>query len=231
MRLAIITGASDGLGKAIADVLMKNKIKVVNISRTPSTLKGIENISCDLSKQEDIDRAVDIIKSKYSNFNILINNAAIVGYEKTNEITYEKFERTWKINAIAPLYLISKLFDLIVKNEADIINIGTTNSQHAHPGLENQLAYCASKYGLRGGSYNISAELKKTKSRLIHIYMGGFQSKMHEKDYGLVMTDPENWLKTTDLAEIILFLINLPKQIEISEITINRKGRRDGVKT
>lgn len=92
--------------------------------------------------------------------------------------------------------------------------------------LENQLAYCATKYGLRGGSYNISNCLKNTRSRLIHIYMGGFQSKMHEKDYGNVMTDPENWMKTTDLADIVLYLINLPKQIEISEITINRKGRR-----
>ena len=49
---------------------------------------------------------------------------------------------------------------------------------------------------------------------------------MHEKDYGNIMKDPENWMKTTDLADIMLYLINLPKQIEISEITINRKNRR-----
>lgn len=226
MKTIIITGASDGLGKAIAKVCLDNKWRVVNISRTKSDLEGIENITCDLANEQDINNAVEIIKSKYSDFKVLINNAAIVGYSKINEINYEKFENTWKINTIAPLYLISRLFDLIVKNEADVINIGTTHSQHAHAGMENQLAYCASKYGLRGGSYNIAMELKKTKSRLIHVYMGGFQSKMHEKDYGLVMTDPENWLKTTDLADIILYLINIPKQIEISEITINRKQRR-----
>lgn len=187
---------------------------------------GVDNISCDLSVQSDIDKAVEIIKEKYSDFDVLINNAAIVGYSKINELDYEKFLKTWKVNTIAPLYLISKLFDLIVKNEADVINIGTTHSQHAHPGIENQLAYVATKYGLRGGSYNISMELKKTKSRLIHIYMGGFQSKMHEKDYGNVMTDPENWMKPSELADLILQILNLPKQIEISEITVNRKGRR-----
>lgn len=179
-----------------------------------------------MSVQSDIDNAIQIIKEKYSDFDVLINNAAVVGYSPINELEYEKFERTWKINTIAPLYLISKLFDLIVKNEADVINIGTTHSQHAHPGIENQLAYVATKYGLRGGSYNISLELKKTKSRLVHVYMGGFQSKMHEKDYGNVMTDPENWMKPSELAELLLQIINLPKQIEISEITINRKGRR-----
>ena len=226
MKTVLITGASDGLGKAIAKTCLENGMKVVNISRSASDLVGIENIKCDLSKEEDIENAVKIIKEKYSDFGVLINNAAIVGYSKINELSYEKFERTWKINTIAPLYLISRLYDLIVKNEADVINIGTTHSQHAHPGMENQLAYCASKYGLRGGSYNIGLELKKTKARLIHVYMGGFQSKMHEKDYGNVMTDPENWMKPSELANIILYLINLPKQIEISEITINRKGRR-----
>lgn len=187
---------------------------------------GVDNILCDLSIEKDIENAVTEIKKNYSKFDVLINNAAIVGYSKINEIDYEKFEKTWKVNTIAPLYLISRLFDLIVKNEADVINIGTTHSQHAHPGIENQLAYVATKYGLRGGSYNISMELKKTKSRLIHVYMGGFQSKMHEKDYGNVMTDPENWMKPSELTELIVYLLNLPKQIEISEITVNRKGRR-----
>lgn len=187
---------------------------------------GVDNILCDLSIEKDIENAVAEIKKNYSKFDVLINNAAIVGYSKINEIDYEKFEKTWKVNAIAPLYIISRLFDLIVENEADVINIGTTHSQHAHPGIENQLAYVATKYGLRGGSYNISMELKKTKSRLVHVYMGGFQSKMHEKDYGNVMTDPENWMKPSELAELIVYLLNLPKQIEISEITVNRKGRR-----
>lgn len=187
---------------------------------------GVDNILCDLSIEKDIEDAVAEIKKNYSKFDVLINNAAIVGYSKINEIDYEKFEKTWKVNTIAPLYIISRLFDLIVENEADVINIGTTHSQHAHPGIENQLAYVATKYGLRGGSYNISMELKKTKSRLVHVYMGGFQSKMHEKDYGNVMIDPENWMKPSELAELIVYLLNLPKQIEISEITVNRKGRR-----
>ncbi len=226
MKTVIITGASDGLGKAITQKCVDDGMKVVNISRSKCPVVGVDNILCDLSIEKDIENAVAEIKKKYSKFDVLINNAAIVGYSKINEIDYEKFEKTWKVNTIAPLYLISKLFDLIVENEADVINIGTTHSQHAHPGIENQLAYVATKYGLRGGSYNISMELKKTKSRLVHVYMGGFQSKMHEKDYGNVMTDPENWMKPSELAELITYLINLPKQIEISEITVNRKGRR-----
>jgi len=214
------------LGKALAELCVKQKMRVVNISRSACTVKGVENISCDLANESDLENAVATIKSKYADFSVLVNNAAIVGYSKINEIEYKKFENAWKVNAIAPLFLISKLYDLIVKNEADIINVGTTHSQHASPGAESQLAYCASKHGLRGGSHNIAMELKKTKSRMIHVHMGGFQSKMHEKDYGNIMTDPENWMKPSEVAEILLYVVNLPKQIEISEITIARKGRR-----
>ena len=226
MKTIIITGASDGLGSALAELCLKNKMRVVNISRTPSNLKGVENIICDLADERDLENAVEIIKNKYADFSVLVNNAAIVGLEKINEITYKKFENTWKINAIAPLFLVSKLFDLIVKNEADVVNVGTTHSNHAHPGVENQLAYVSSKYGLRGGSYNIALELKKTKSRLVHVHLGGMNTTMHKKDYGIEMLDPENWMNPSDIADLLLYLVNLPKQIEISEITINRKARR-----
>ncbi|MCL2228336.1 MAG: SDR family oxidoreductase [Firmicutes bacterium] len=225
-KTIIITGASDGLGKALAQLCIKNKFGVINISRTPCTIKGVENISCDLSNEDDLLKTIEIIKTKYSDFSVLVNNAAIVGHSEINKLDFSKLEKTFKINTIAPLFLVSKLFDLIVKNQADIINVGTTHSQHAHPGMEGQLAYVSSKYGLRGGSYNIAKELKETKSRMIHVHLGGFQSKMHEKDYGNVMQDPQNWMTPSDIAEILLYLVGLPKQIEISEITINRKTRR-----
>lgn len=146
--------------------------------------------------------------------------------EKINEITYEKFDRAYKINTIAPLYFLSALYDLIVQNEADILNIGTTASAPLKAGFPDQLAYTTTKYALRGGSYNFGLELKSTKSRVIHINLGGMNTKMHEKDYGIKIEDPNIWMNPSDIADIVIYLLNLPKQIEISEITINRKGRR-----
>ena len=226
MKKVIIIGASDGLGKAVAKLCLTEDIKVVNISRTPCDINGVENIRCDLSNETDINEAVEEIKLKHSDFNAIINCAAIVGMEKINEITYAKFEKTFKVNTIAPLYFFSLLFDDIVKNEADILNIGTTASAPMKAGFPDQLAYTTTKYGLRGGSYNLGLELKSTKSRVIHINLGGMNTKMHEKDYGVKIEDPNAWMNPADIAGIILYLLNLPKQIEISEITINRKGRR-----
>ena len=144
--------------------------------------------------------------------------------EKINEITYSKFERAFKINTIAPLYFLSSLFDNIVKNEADILNIGTTADLKA--GFVDQLAYTSTKYGLRGGSYNLGLELSKTKSRMIYIHCGGMNTQMHEKDYGKKIEDPTEWMNPDDIASIVLYLLRLPKQVEVTEITISRKKRR-----
>ena len=226
MKKIIILGASDGLGKAIANLCLKEKIKVINVSRTACDMPGVINLACDLSIEEDINNTSNLIKEKYNDFDAIINCAAIVAMEKINNITYSKFERAFKINTIAPLYLLSLLFDNIVKNEADILNIGTTADLKA--GFNDQLAYTSTKYGLRGGSYNIGLELAKTKSRMIYVHCGGMNTKMHEKDYGLKIDNPEEWMNPLDVADIILYLLKLPKQIEITEITISRKKRRLG---
>ncbi len=224
MKKVIILGASDGLGKAIASLCNSEKIEVINISRATCDISGVVNIACDLSIEKDIESAVSVIKEKYSDFDAIINCAAIVAMEKINEITYPKFEKAFRVNTIAPLYFLSSLFDTIVKNEADILNIGTTADLKA--GFNDQLAYTSTKYGLRGGSYNIGLELAKTKSRVIYVHCGGMNTQMHEKDYGKKIEDPTDWMDPSDVADIVLYLLGLPKQIEITEITINRKKRR-----
>ena len=91
MIKVIILGASDGLGKAIASLCNSEKIEVINISRTPCDISGVINVPCDLSVEKDIDNAVNLIKEKYSDFDAIINCAAIVAMEKINKITYPKF--------------------------------------------------------------------------------------------------------------------------------------------
>jgi len=224
MKKVIILGASDGLGKAIASLCKSENLEIINISRTPCDISGVVNIACDLSVEKDIDNAVNEIKEKHSDFDAIINCAAIVAMEKINKITYSKFQKAFKINTIAPLYFLSSLFDNIVKNEADILNIGTTADLKA--GFNDQLAYTSTKYGLRGGSYNIGLELANTKSRMIYVHCGGMNTQMHEKDYGLKIEDPTEWMDPRDVANIVLYLLKLPKQIEITDITINRKKGR-----
>ncbi|MCL1902216.1 MAG: SDR family oxidoreductase [Alphaproteobacteria bacterium] len=222
MKRIILIGGSDGLGHAFAELCAASGIEIVNLSRTPSDAATV-NIKCDLSRESDINAAVNEIKSKYSEFSAIVNSAAIVGMEKINEITWEKFNKTWVINAIGPLYLMSQLFDNIKRNSADILNIGTTAI--LKEGYENQLGYLSSKWGLLGGSQNLRLELKGTLCRVIHAHVGGMNTRLHYKDYGATIDDDSDWMNPKDVAVIMLRTLQQPKQIEITEITIARKKK------
>lgn len=214
-----------GSERRLENFVFGGGVEVVALCRTKPDYK-CQFIECDLASEKQVISACEKIKEKFGQFDAIIHSAAIVGMEKINQITYEKFETTWKINTISPLFILSQLYDLVVENEADIITVGTTASAPMRQGFANQLAYTATKYGLRGGNYNFALELKSTKSRVIHINLGGMDTKMHEKDYGIKIEDHNAWMKPDDIAKIMMDLLRVPKNIEISEITINRKGRR-----
>lgn len=76
---------------------------------------------------------------------------------------------------------------------------------------------------MRGTSYNLQLELKNLKSRVIQFNVGGMNTRMHSKYTGKEIQHPEEWMDPKDIAEMMLYILRLPKQIEISEIAINRK--------
>ena len=220
MRTIILTGASDGLGKEFAQIGVKNNIKIIALCRTKPDYE-CEWIKVDLTDETSITRACNTIKETYNQFDALINCAGVLGIQKLEEITYECLDNVMKINSIALIFLISQLIDLIKENEADIINVGSTSgTKQGYPG---QLAYTTSKWALRGTSYNLQLELKKYKSRVIELNVGGMNTRLHEKSTGKKIENPEEWMKPEDIANLMLYILNLPKNVEVSEITINRK--------
>ncbi len=176
----------------------------------------------DLTNEKSMLNACKIIKEKYKEFEAFINCAGVPGIQELDKITYSCLENLMKINSIAPMFLVSQLIGLIKENAADIINVGSTIG--LKQGYENQLAYTTSKWALRGTSYNLQLELKKYNCRVIQFNVGGMNTRMHEKYTGIKIENPDLWMNPSDIAEIMLYTLSLPKKIEISEITINRKN-------
>ncbi len=193
---------------------------IIALCRTRPDYK-CDFIPTDLTIPESIKKACDGIKTRYTKIDCVINCAGVPGIEELNKITYECLDRTMKINSLAPMYIVSQLFDLIKSSEADIINIGSTIG--LKQGCPNQLAYTTSKWAIRGTSYNLQLELAKTKSRVIQLSVGGMNTRMHTKVTGKEIERPQDWMNPGDVADIIFYIMCLPKNIEISDITINRK--------
>jgi short-subunit dehydrogenase len=222
--MIVITGASDGLGLAIAKLLTSKSHKVVSLSRTKPKEEAISWIKTDLTDDRSIADAVQQILAGSDHIEALINCAAVTSYEDLNALTSSELDRMFKTNVTAPMYLTSQLLDRLKQDGADILNVGATIALKS--GYAQQSVYSTTKWALRGFTQNLADELKPTPCRVISVLLGGFNSNMHEKVTGKSIADPENWMSVEDIAKCISQILELPKNMEISEIIINRKARR-----
>lgn len=219
MPKAIITGVSEGLGYEVSKLLLSKRWEVLGISRSKPDLK-IEHVAADLTKEEDLNKVIEKIRADFSDFSVLINCAGKLNIVPPTEVDYAETENLFKLNVLAPLYLSSKLLDLVKENEATIVNIGSSIGFKAY---EGQAAYGTSKWAIRGLNHNLQLELKATKARVIGFNPGGFKSRIFEKATGETTTDWSGWMDPKEIAKLILQTIELPKNMEVSEIVVNRK--------
>ena len=149
----LITGATRGIGKAIAEKLDGN---IFAVGRDENLLKNYKNyIIADLSQKEDLEKLGEYIKAK--KIDVIINNAGEYIYSQIENTDYEQLEHIIKVNLEAPLYLISKAIPYMKEiGWGRIINIGSISGVM---GEACASLYSASKSGLIGATKALALEL------------------------------------------------------------------------
>jgi NADP-dependent 3-hydroxy acid dehydrogenase YdfG len=216
--MIIITGASDGLGLHIAKVYKDAGRQVINISRRESQYADI-NILTDLSEEGSIRSAAAKVLAIGEPVEALVNCAGVMSLEPLNHVSGDELDRTFDVNVKGPILLVSSLVDRLKEDRADIVNVASTVGLKAYP---DQAAYGASKWAMRGFSQNLQLELKNT-NRVISFCVGGFKSDIVKKITGEGLSDPENWMEPQDVAAFMKQILDLPSNMEVSEIIINRR--------
>lgn len=218
--MIVITGASDGLGQALAELYVRQGKRVIGLSRGKCDPR-IEHIQTDLRDEASISKAAEKINKDKETLEVLINAAGVLSVEKIEQLSAEQVDKVLETNIRAPLLLTSLLFEKIKRDGTDIVNIASTIGHKAYAG---QAAYGASKWAMRGLSANLQLELKNCASRVISFCPGGFKTKLFEKATGVDNTTKEgDWMHVEEVAGLIKKLLELPKNMEVSEIIINRK--------
>lgn len=219
MKRIIITWVSEWLWLEIAKVYLENWYEVIGISRNKPNL-NIIHLKTDLTQEEDIEKTTKIIKDKYWDFEVLINCAWMMIVEELEELSYTNTEKLMKLNVIAPMIFTSKLMKNIKKNSSDIVNVastvGTTKS------CKKQCAYSASKIAVKWITENFQLELKESQSRVMGFNIWWFKSAFFEKATW-IKVDLSKFMNAQDIAQFIKQILDLPKNMEVSEIVINRK--------
>ncbi|MEK6811880.1 MAG: SDR family NAD(P)-dependent oxidoreductase [Nanoarchaeota archaeon] len=211
MKKAIITGASSGLGLEIGKLLQKEGIDIVNLSRNKSSF---ENVVVNLADDKQVLNVIELIKKKHSDFDVLVLNAGIMPDAALGAIDFD-IDNLFQINISASIKLVNGLLPLIKKNHCDIVVVGSTSSFNHFPGNG---AYTATKYAVLGFIKALQTELKQDDVRVIGFHPGGFNSNL--RGHGVFK---EGYMDPKYLASLLLSLLRLPRNMEVSEIIINRR--------
>ncbi len=218
----VITGASEGLGLELALMLAAKNKTVVCLSRHDPHVPGVIWLQTDLTKEVSVEAVSEEILSRAEPLEALINCAGVMGYETAGQkFTFAELDRLFQTNIAGAMLLTARLMDRIKKDKADIVNVASTVGARAND--ETRSAYSVSKWAMRGYSANLQLQLKDTKCRVISFCPGGFKSRIAEKVTGVKTTDPENWMEAKDVALCLLQTLALPKNMQVTEIIIDRK--------
>lgn len=176
----LITGASSGIGKACAEIFLKNKHTVYNLSRTPSSVPNIINIKCDITNPSDIKEAFKQIPK----LDVLINNA---GFGISGALEYTKLEdlkKQFELNIFAQVEVTKAAIPLLRKSKkAKIIFTSSAASVFSIP---FQSFYSATKSAIETIAASLSTELKAFKIQVGYVRLGDIKTGFTDnraKDY------------------------------------------------
>ncbi|MBL8994407.1 MAG: SDR family oxidoreductase [Spirochaetia bacterium] len=206
-KVIVITGASKGLGKALAlhfaaqkqhlALCARGEKELASVAKDAAAL-GAEVLTCvaDASIPKDVERFIALVESRYERIDVLINNASILGPSPMPFLTdYPEadFEQVLRVNCLGPFLVTRRVLPgMLGRNSGSVINVSSEAGNTGYPGWG---AYSVSKFALEGLSEVWSAELAETKVRLNWVDPGEMNTDMHRlavPDCNYELAEPKN---------------------------------------
>jgi 3-oxoacyl-[acyl-carrier protein] reductase len=218
-KSAIVTGASRGIGLAVARALARQGVRLGLMSRTRPDVGG-EFAACDFADLEQIPPAVQQLTKRLGAVDFLINNAGTFHEQSVADIQIADWERVMRVNLTAPFLLTREILpQMIARRQGRIINIASTSSVQ---GYLHQSAYCASKHGLLGLARCLAIEAKPYNVHVHTLCPGGVDTDLIKGTYLGERLKGQPMINPDDIAEMVLFLLRQPENIDVAEIVVRR---------
>lgn len=244
-KVALITGASSGIGKATAFCFAREKAKLMLVSRNEKSLQAIaksiqetgaavEIFAADITEEQQVRRCIDITLKTFGGIDIIVNSAGIIASGNIENTSLTDWDYMMNIN-LRSIFLLTQLaLPSLIESKGNIVNVSSVTGLRAFPGI---LAYCVSKAGLDQFTRCVALELAPKGVRINAINPGVTFTNLHrnggmdEKSYQAFLehsktTHPLGRVgKPEEVAELILFLAS-PRAGWITGVTYSIDGGR-----
>ncbi|XP_058795250.1 farnesol dehydrogenase-like [Phymastichus coffea] len=244
-KVAVVTGASAGIGLAIAKSLIREGLTVVGLARRKekmlNEMKSVKGPGkfiareCDVSKEKDIDEAFDYVKDTFKTIHILINNAGIVKINTIEDSDLKDMQQVINVNFVALVHCSKRAIKLMKEggHEAHIININST-AGHKVPNVVfpdgkrvDLNVYSPTKFAVTSISEVLTNELLGSKIRVTSISPGYVKTEIGGDDIKSISGKEENKvpaLNAEDIADAVVYIVGTPHHVQITELKIRPLG-------
>lgn len=233
-KIVIITGASFGLGKAIALKLAPEGAKLALVARTETELQKVRKKAillgascqyylCDVRDAASIEGTIAKVLKDFGTIDILINNAGVYYEESTATMTVERIDSQFGTNALGTVYMTKFVLPVLLeKNAGQIFNV--VSEAGIEPNGEWS-TYAATKYAVTGFTDSLRKELIKTKIKVMAIYPESMDTHIFAAANYSQYAPHESWMMDPEnIATIVLFMLKQPDNVVMGHVEIRKIG-------
>jgi NADP-dependent 3-hydroxy acid dehydrogenase YdfG len=223
-KVAVVTGGSRGIGKAIGYALGEEGAQVFIASRSQRTLDAAvreirdagfraEGVPADVTSPEQVEAFVGSVVKSAGRIDILVNNAGMGVFKQVTELTVEDFDTMWNVN-VRGVFLVTKavLPHMIKGGGGTIVNIASLAGKNS---FKEGAGYSATKWALRGFASSLMLEVRDHDIRVVTIFPGSVDTSFSTSGKrGPRIPQPE------DVASAVVFAVTAPERAMFSEIDL-----------
>lgn len=227
-QLAVVTGATEGIGRALASALGRAGARVALCARTEPRVRatveelereGVDAVGmrCDVSVPADVDAFAAFVRRERGDPAVVVNNAGIGIMKNLADLTVEEWDRTMGVN-VRSLFLVTRAFlpGLLRAGNGAVVNIASLAGKN---GIEGGTAYCASKHAVLGFSKALIPEVRRQGVRVIAVCPGSVATPFMDKQ-DRMRPNRERVLRAEDVAQAVVAALVLPDRAMLSELDL-----------
>ena len=229
---AVVTGASRGIGEAVARSLVGAGATVALVARGREVLEKLAAalgprafaVPCDLTDAKSVSGAVGAVATRFGGPpRILVNNAGIFRVASVDKLAVEDFEAMLELNLVAPFRFVRAFLPaMIATKTGHVVTIGSVADRVAFPGNSG---YSASKFGARAVHEVLRAETKGSGVRATLVSPSATDTEIWvglEAGARARFPSREQMLRAEDVAEAVMFAVSQPASVNVDELRLSR---------
>ena len=219
-KTAVITGASRGIGAALARMLAERGVNLGLASRSGDDLglAGVVAQPCDVRDLDALTSLCDATAERFGGIDIVVANAGVGSYGPFLELSREHLDEMLDVNLKGTLYAVRAALPHMLGRQGDVITLA---SEAGRRGLPSEATYCASKFGQVGFTRALDHELREHGIRCTNICPGGVATDFALDDgRGRTHDVLPGMMTAEDVAEFVVFALERPRHLRMLETAL-----------